>query len=349
MSRNMGIWLAVILIMGIISGLAGCGQATPATTSTSPQTFPTIRFASREDGSTGYICAVAMADVFRKSLSTNVNVQALPSSAEDFLALKEGRGDIFITGSAEFNDAYNGTKSMAKAGRVDVRALGSGGIGGAGIIVTNASGVTSGPQLKSKKLYINYTKMQFLVDKGRAVLKAYGLDPDKDVTLLSWSTPEEVTDGMREGKGIGVYYLVGGAKCEQLDATIPGKCRLLPLPQDQTVLEKYMLSIDPSCTLGTVQPQATVPEPTPGWIMCYTLGCRPGISDDLAYALTKAMWENVDQLAAGYRVLGTWKVSTAIDPFLVPFHPGAIKYYKEKGVWTVDRDKRQAELLGKFK
>jgi TRAP transporter TAXI family solute receptor len=306
-----------------------------------------LNFVTKVESSSGYVCAVTMVDVFKKKLNADISVQVLPTVPEDFLALKSGRGDLFVTGTSEWVDAFEGERTMKKAGRVDLRALATGGVGGAGIIVTNRSGITSGEQLKGHKIYANFPKVPLLLAKTKGVIRAYGLDPDKDVTLLNWNSVPEVNDGIREGKAVGVYYLVGGAKCAQLDAMIPGGCRLLPLPQDKKILSKYMWPIDPSTALGTVQPQPTVPEPTPGWIMTYTLGSRPGISNDIAYKLTKTLWENLDEMAKGYKILGTWKIENGLDPFLIPFHPGAIKYYKEKGLWTAELDRKQAELLKK--
>jgi uncharacterized protein len=309
-----------------------------------------IKFVTKVEGSASYMATLAMAEVFKRKLNKSVAVQILPTVPEDFIALKLGDGDLFATTTAEFFDAFNGHKgTMGTAGRVDVRALAQGSVGGAGIIVTRRSNINNGGQLKGQKLYINYTKAPLLGRKGMATLQAYGLDPDKDVTMLSYSSTDEVTDGIREGKAVGVWYLVGGDKCQQLDSMIPGGCKLLPLPQDVALLEKYMWPVDPSVALGMVPKQATVPEPTPGWVTTYTLGSRPGISDDQAYGVTKALWENLTDVAAGYRVLGDWLRKDALDPFLIPFHPGAIKYYKEVGIWSANQDKKQQELLGKYK
>ncbi len=56
------------------------------------------------------------------------------------------------------------------------------------------------------------------------------------------------------------------------------------------------------------------------------------LSDDLAYRIIKAVLENNDAMVKGYvvareTVIGNWKANT-----FLPFHPGAVRYYKEKGI-----------------
>ena len=53
--------------------------------------------------------------------------------------------------------------------------------------------------------------------------------------------------------------------------------------------------------------------------------------DDVAYSLTKAFWENIDELAS----VAAWAGSLEIADFRkftnVPVHPGAARYYEELG------------------
>ena len=59
---------------------------------------------------------------------------------------------------------------------------------------------------------------------------------------------------------------------------------------------------------------------------------RSGVSDDLAYAMTKAVYENIDTLIAAHSAAKAIKLDTALAGMPVPLHPGAAKYFKEKGL-----------------
>jgi TRAP transporter TAXI family solute receptor len=56
------------------------------------------------------------------------------------------------------------------------------------------------------------------------------------------------------------------------------------------------------------------------------------VDDELAYAMTKALWENVDQLVSAHAAAKGIKAEQAVAGMPVPLHPGAEKYYREKGM-----------------
>ena len=58
---------------------------------------------------------------------------------------------------------------------------------------------------------------------------------------------------------------------------------------------------------------------------------RTDMSDDVAYRLTKAMCEGADEIIAANPTWGNFKAETAWEGVTHPLHPGAVKYYKEKG------------------
>jgi len=57
------------------------------------------------------------------------------------------------------------------------------------------------------------------------------------------------------------------------------------------------------------------------------------LDDDVAYAMAKALCEGVDTLKSGHAALKIWDPATSWQPVKlgVPIHPGAERYYKEKG------------------
>ena len=56
------------------------------------------------------------------------------------------------------------------------------------------------------------------------------------------------------------------------------------------------------------------------------------VSDDLAYAMTAQLFANLDKLAAAHNAAKAIKLENALTGMPVPLHPGAEKFYKEKGL-----------------
>jgi TRAP transporter TAXI family solute receptor len=59
---------------------------------------------------------------------------------------------------------------------------------------------------------------------------------------------------------------------------------------------------------------------------------QDGVSDDVVYGMTKALWTNLDQLVAAHPAAKAIDIHKATQAMPIPLHPGAAKYYKEMGI-----------------
>jgi len=57
-----------------------------------------------------------------------------------------------------------------------------------------------------------------------------------------------------------------------------------------------------------------------------------GVSDEVAYQMTKLLFENLERLKASHAAAGDIDVNKALDGLAIPLHPGAERYYKEIGL-----------------
>ncbi len=80
------------------------------------------------------------------------------------------------------------------------------------------------------------------------------------------------------------------------------------------------------------------------WFYLVTL---PELSDEVSYVISKAVWENYKELAPVFpRFLRDWKPEEMVNiNAFIPYHNGAIKWFKERGVWTTEMEKLQQRLL----
>lgn len=66
---------------------------------------------------------------------------------------------------------------------------------------------------------------------------------------------------------------------------------------------------------------------------------------DLVYNMTKAMVELFDDYKDGAPGNVGWELKRQVFAWAIPVHEGAVRYYKEKGVWTAEHDKHNAALI----
>ena len=59
---------------------------------------------------------------------------------------------------------------------------------------------------------------------------------------------------------------------------------------------------------------------------------REGVSDETAYQMTKLLFENLPELEAAHKAAAQIKLENALNGMPIPLHPGAERYYKEKGL-----------------
>jgi len=68
--------------------------------------------------------------------------------------------------------------------------------------------------------------------------------------------------------------------------------------------------------------------------------------DEVAYTLVKAWWDHYKDLEPIHPQFRGWVPGIYVNKLAtVPYHPGAIKFFKERGVWTSEHDKMQEKLL----
>ncbi|UCE33843.1 MAG: TAXI family TRAP transporter solute-binding subunit [Deltaproteobacteria bacterium] len=84
---------------------------------------------------------------------------------------------------------------------------------------------------------------------------------------------------------------------------------------------------------------------TPLWTKPYYAVCSSSMPDNVAYTLVKTWWNHYEETWPIHVVLKDFKseiFATELAP--IAYHTGAIKFYKEKGVWTSDIEEAQREF-----
>ena len=166
------------------------------------------------------------------------------------------------------------------------------------------------------------------------VLRAAGIDPDKDIRRQGLTVNASV-DALKDGK-IDAFFWSGGlptASLLDLASTIGITAKLL---SNDEVLPKLQEQFTPGLYFRLVIPKGTYPGVNydSGSVgVANALVVKDTMTDELAYELTKVLFDRQPDLAAIHPEAKKLNVDTAVHGSPAPFHPGAIRYYEERGAW----------------
>jgi TRAP transporter TAXI family solute receptor len=142
-------------------------------------------------------------------------------------------------------------------------------------------------------------------------------------------------DALKDGK-IDAFFWSGGlptASLLDLASTIGITAKLLP---NDEVLPKLQEQFTPGLYFRLVIPKGTYPGVNydSGSVgVANALVVKDTMTDELAYELTNVLFDRQPDLAAIHPEAKKLNVDTAVHGSPAPFHPGAIRYYQERGAW----------------
>jgi TRAP transporter TAXI family solute receptor len=206
-----------------------------------------------------------------------------------------------------------------------------------GIALRKGSGFTSLEDIAKNKSKIRLMTVQ-RGTTGEAsaahVLEALGFSYD-DVKSWGGSVEhtdfEAITNAIKDGRCDVFIQALSAGHPTFTELAVSGVIELITIPGEALkYLEKYGYVATP-LPAGSFKGQDS--ELTlPGYRT--TIAVTEAMDDDIAYKITRAVCENKEALVMGHQAFAPFQPSEACDPkYLggVPLHPGAIKYYREKG------------------
>ena len=208
---------------------------------------------------------------------------------------------------------------------------------------------TTDPNIKSikdfegKRIYITQPGAENDI-QVKALLKAAGADYNKIIDV-KFSQIGEAQQGLKEGRAIALYW-TASPWIQDVSRTHP----LYVVPISKMEVDKlnellpgwgYSYAMLKGGDFGLKQGGDCLAVP-------FGIYAREGVPEDTIYQLVKTMYENHDELMeVNPQYLGLWTLDRSLLGIGAPIHPGAIKYYKEAGVWT-DTIDAQNEMIKKM-
>ena len=201
------------------------------------------------------------------------------------------------------------------------------------IIVLKDSPIQSIHDLKGKRI-VTGDRGWGTTELAEALMAGVGMPPDKfkaDGGTISYTSITDRSKALQD-KNVDAIFIPAQVNYPDLMAVHQAAgIRVIGFPND--LVEK---------TLGTMPGlvKSTIPKglygvvdkelPSPGFLQQMIVDA--GLSDELVYRITKLWWERIKEIHEIAPGLDQANVKMAMEHASIPFHPGAIRYYKEVGV-----------------
>ena len=199
------------------------------------------------------------------------------------------------------------------------------------IVVRAGSGIKTINDLRGRKVSIGApgsgTEMN-----ARQILQAYGLEPD-DLGLVERLKNTEASDKLKDGHIEAAFLTYGLGAPVITDMSVTTDIRIIAVSPEKAagLVEKYPFykaTVIPAGTYKGVD--ADVPTVS---VMAWFFA-RAELDEEVVYQTAKGLFDNLETLHGPTSPdrLKAMSLETALDGLSVELHPGALRYYKERGI-----------------
>jgi TRAP transporter TAXI family solute receptor len=291
----------------------------------------TISIGTGGTGGVYYPLGGGMANVLSKYLpGVQATAEVTGGSVDNLKLIGSGRGEVGLSMVDAALDALDG-KDKFSAGKIPVRTLMVLYPNRMHVVSIQGRNVTKMADLKGKRVSTGSPGSATEVMAFR-VIEAAGLDRDKDLTRERLGVAESA-NALKDGK-IDAFFWVGGlptAAVTDVGATPNVKIVMIDTAE---YVEKMNAKYTTIYSKGVI-PSKTYPgqeKDNPVAVVQNILVANANMPDDVAYGIVKTLMEKKPELVAVHREAENFTIENQKkENSPVPFHPGAAKYFTEKG------------------
>jgi TRAP transporter TAXI family solute receptor len=303
-----------------------------------------------DTGSSGFNIAVAVGQQLKQKYGSDLRLlpsgndtgRLAPVRAKRAIASQMGIGTYFAQeGMFEFGQKAWGPQPT----RLIMTATSCNGLG---LAVAKDLGVKTPADLKGKRLGI-VVGSPALTQGAIALLAFAGLGPD-DVKMVEFSSNNAMWKGMVNNEADIVLSSTISGQSKEMD-TSPRGVMWPPMPAADKegwarVHKKapYFVPVKATCGSGGLSPNTPVEMAGYAYPIFMTYADR---SEEEIYLITRAMIDAYPDYKAGAPGADGLALDRQNFTWVVPYHPGAIKAFKEKGAWSDAAQKHNDALINR--
>ena len=270
----------------------------------------------------------AIANVLETELGIDASVQATGASVENINLLNTGRAELAITMADAVFQAYEGSGAFEGQEPVEsLRGLMSMYPNLVQVVTTEETGIESIHDLRGRSVGVGAANSGVELN-ARMVLEAHGMTYDDiHADYLSYS---EAIDQIKNGFIDAAFITSGIPNATIMDLDSTHNAKILPIDDEALNYLKETYSfftsdVIPADAYNTDENIQTA-------AITNVLLISSQISEEAAYEITKALFDNLEQIQNSHNSAANISLDTVDVGMPVPFHPGVKRYYKEVGV-----------------
>lgn len=203
------------------------------------------------------------------------------------------------------------------------------------VFVRADSDIFSHSDLRGQPMVDGYTAQQTILPQLDAIYATEGMTR-ADMISVNVASVVAGADAFIAGDTVGFVFAQGAGKVREADAAVGG-LRALPIdPSEEnlTLLREHW----PVGYFEFITAGSTPGVGEDGWFFAYPqlIFTHSDVADDVVYNLVKALAEGTELLSATFPPFAAFDPQTNMvrDTGVVAYHPGAIRYFEEAGLWT---------------
>ncbi|WP_374723937.1 TAXI family TRAP transporter solute-binding subunit [Calidifontibacillus erzurumensis] len=326
-------FLSSILVLTLLFALAACGGSNGenaqngGTTETEEYLPSQIIIATGGTSGTYYPLGGGIAQIITDNTEVSATAQTTGGSVENVRLLNSQEVDMAFVQNDIADYAVNGTMMFDGAKTENLLGLASLYNETIQIVLPGNSTITSVADLKGKRVSVG-APGSGVEANAKQILELYGLTFD-DLKAERLSFGDSVQQ-MQDGNLDAAFVTAGAPTSAVTELSATNGVKLLNIEDEKAdeLIKKYPFYVKETIPADTYP---GVPE-TKTVAVKAMLAVSKTLPEDFVYNVTKALFENVDQLIAINKKAESISLETAVDGLTMDIHPGALKFYQENGV-----------------
>ncbi|HWO95698.1 MAG TPA: TAXI family TRAP transporter solute-binding subunit [Bacillus sp. (in: firmicutes)] len=271
----------------------------------------------------------AMAKMYGAEMDARASVQTTRASAENIAKISQGKGELGFATADTVADAYRGEGNFTTIGAVpNIRAVASLYPNYMQIVAPKSAKIHTLQDLKGKSIVVGERGSGTEVMTKR-ILAAAGITYDDiNADFLSFS---EGIEGIKNGITDAAFFSSGYPNSGITELAANYEVEIIPVPKE---LIEELKKEHPAFDMGTIPANTYkgVTEDRETVIVNSLLITNKDLPEEEVYELTKTLFDNLEGLRNVHSSAKEIELEKAARKLPLPLHPGAEKYYNEKGV-----------------